>query len=181
VPVRIVVDRRSQFSPERLRAWKHIWDQAWGNFDSVGVRLSAATVEGEIKRSPGDRPIFEGLDRAALNVLVTDHVPMLWDQGRALRGVAFRYAGFDTVLIALNYAVPHQVPFFSINTCEHELLHVLLGDIFQRPPGAVKVQAREYRIEWYGSRMWLFHDGRFVRDSARQYVARLTYQAAHRS
>jgi hypothetical protein len=172
VPVRVVIDKRPKFAAERLRYWQSIWDQAWGDFARIGVRLEASRVEGEIKRSPGDRPIFVGLDRAALNVVVTDHIPMLWDQGRALRGVAFRYEGYDTVLIALNYAARHQVPFFSINTCEHELLHVLLGDIFENHPGAVKEQFREYRIEAYGSRMWLFHVGRFVRDEARRYVAK---------
>ena len=170
VPVRIVIDKRPKFTPERLRFWRGIWDQAWGNFARVGVRLAATTVEGEIKRSPGDRPIFVGLDRGVLNVVVTDHIPMLWDQGRALRGAAFRYDGYDTVLIALNYAAKHQVPFFAVNTCEHELLHVFLGDIFERRPGGVKEQLREYRIEWYGSRMWLFGAGAAVRDGARRYV-----------
>ena len=170
VPVRVVIDARPKFTPERLRYWQSIWDQAWGDFASVGVRLEATRVEGEIKRSPGDRPIFVGLDRAALNVVVTDHVPMKWDQGRALRGVAFRYDGNDTVLIALNYAARHQVPFFAVNTCEHELLHVLLGDIFEKHPGGVKEQMREYRIEWYGTRIWLFHGGAFVREGARKYA-----------
>jgi hypothetical protein len=169
VPVRVVIDSRPKFTAERLAYWRGIWDQAWGDFASVGVRLAAVTTDGEVKRSPGDRPIFVGLDRAALNVVVTDHIPMKWDQGRALRGVAFRYEGYDTVLIALNYAVRHQVPFFSINTCEHELLHVLLGDIFEKPSGGVKEQGREYRIEWYGTRMWLFHAGAFVKEAARRY------------
>jgi hypothetical protein len=172
VQVRVVIDSRPKFSAERLRYWQGIWDQAYGDFARIGVRLSARTVDGEIKRSPGDRPIFVGLDRAALNLVVTDHVPMKWEQGRALRGVAFRYDGYDTVLIALNYAVRHQVPFFSINTCEHELLHVLLGDILEKRPAAVKEQTREYRIEWYGTRMWLFHAGAFVREGARQYANR---------
>ena len=170
VPVRVVIDKRAKFSADRLAYWRGIWDQAWGDFASVGVRLEATKAAGEIKRSPGDRPIFVGLDQSMLNVVVTDHVPMKWDQGRALRGVAFRYDGYDTVLIALNYAVRHQVPFFSINTCEHELLHVFLGDIFEKPPGGVKGQWREYRIEGYGSRMWLFHSGALVRDRARRYA-----------
>jgi hypothetical protein len=173
VPVRIVIDKRAKFTPERLRYWQGIWDQAWGDFARVGVRLAAETVEGEIKRSPGDRPLFVGLDRAALNVVVTGHVPMKWDEGRALRGVAFRYDGYDTILIALNYAVRHQVPFFSINTCEHEMLHVFLGDIFEKPPAGLKGQWREYRIEGYGSRMWLFHAGAVVREGAARYSARL--------
>jgi len=173
VPVRVVIDKRARFTPDRLRTWQGIWDQAWGDFARVGVRLEAATAEGEIKRSPGDRPIFVGLDRGALNVVVTDHIPMLWDQGRALRGVAFRYEGYDTILIALNYAVRHQMPFFSINTCEHEMLHVFLGDIFQKPPGGLTGQAREYRIEAYGTRLWLFHDGRSVRQGAATLRTRL--------
>lgn len=173
VPVRVVIDKRPKFTPERLRYWQAIWDQAWGDFARVGIRLQATVAEGEIKRSPGDRPIFVGLDRGALNVVVTDHVPLKWDQGRALRGVAFRYDGYDTILIALNYAVRHQVPFFSINTCEHEMLHVFLGDIFEKPPGGLTGQWREYRIEGYGSRMWLFHAGTVVRQGAARYAARL--------
>ena len=175
VPVRIAIDKRPKFGEERLTYWRGIWDQAWGDFAKVGVRLDAKTVDGEIKRSPADRPIFVGLDRSVLNIVVTDHIPMLWDQGRALRGVAFRYDGYDTVLIALNYAVRHQVPFFSVNTCEHELLHVFLGDIFERPPGALKGQWREYRIEGYGSRMWLFGAGAAVREGARRYLARFNF------
>lgn len=176
VPVRVVIDKRAKFTPERLRYWQGIWDQAWGDFARVGVRLESQTAEGEIKRSPGDRPILVGLDRRALNVVVTDHVPMKWDQGRALRGVAFRYDGYDTILIGLNYAVRHQVPFFSINTCEHEMLHVFLGDIFEKPPGALKGQWREYRIEGYGSRMWLFHAGAYVKEGARKYAEHLRQQ-----
>lgn len=173
VPVRVVIDKRPKFSAERLGYWKGIWDQAYGDFASIGVRLTAETVEGEVKRSPGDRPIFVGLERGVLNVVVTDHIPMLWDQGRALRGVAFRYGGYDTVLIALDYAVRHQVPFFSINTCEHEMLHVFLGDIFQKPPGGVSGQLREYRIEGWGTRMWLFHAAAEVREGARAFSERL--------
>ena len=53
------------------------------------------------------------------------------------------------------------------------MLHVFLGDIFEKPPGGLQGQWREYRIEAYGSRMWLFHRGAYVKDGALKYAERL--------
>lgn len=179
VPIRIVIDTRPKLRPEQLALfWSHIWTQCVQTFAAGGIRLAYTTGEGKVGRSPADRPIFTGLDRAAANVVVTDEIPLLWDNGRGLAGVSTRYDGYDLSLIALNNAHGHQVPFFSVNTSVHELLHVLLLDIFGKHPGGVAGQEREFRIDWYATRLWLFHDGSFVRDSARRYVERLRWEAS---
>jgi hypothetical protein len=34
-------------------------------------------------------------------------------------------------------------------------------------------ELREFRIDWYATRLWLLHDGAGVRESARTYLERL--------
>jgi len=67
----------------------------------------------------------------------------------------------------------HQVPFLSVNTCVHEMLHAFLGDIFENRPRGFKGQMREARIDWYATRLWLFHDPGPIAAATRQYLARL--------
>jgi hypothetical protein len=76
-------------------------------------------------------------------------------------------------MIALWYAHGNQVPFLSVNTCVHELLHALLQDIFVSRPKWFDSREREMRIDWCATRLWLFHDGASIRDSAQAYLARL--------
>jgi hypothetical protein len=35
-------------------------------------------------------------------------------------------------------------------------------------------QAREFRIDWYATRLWLWHDGGAIRQTAQKYVERLS-------
>jgi hypothetical protein len=55
----------------------------------------------------------------------------------------------------------------------HELLHALLQDVFLKPPNWYQSGGREFRVDWYATRMWLFHEGAAVRESARVYLSRL--------
>jgi hypothetical protein len=117
--------------------------------------------------------MVSGIDRGFLNIVLTDTIPMEWDQGRGLSGVTTLYRGYHLNMIALSRAHVHQVPFLSLNTCLHEMLHALLGDIFENRPRGVRGQAREYRVDWYATGLWLFGGGPAVRKAARSYVERL--------
>ena len=174
VPVHLVVDGRPHWRPEQIRNfWSRMWPEAIRDFGSGGIRIETSVTKGEVQRSPGGRPIFIGLDRSVLNLVITDQIPMVWDQSRGLSGVTTRYEGYHLCMVALNYAHGHQIPFLSLNTCVHELLHALLGDIFEdRPPGW-RGAAREFRVDWYATRIWIFHDGAHIREAAQVYVERL--------
>jgi hypothetical protein len=174
VPVHRVVDARAQYPPERLRHfWSGIWPEAAGDFSRGGIELQASDGPGEVRRSPGDRPIFVGLRRGVINLVLTDHIPMLWDKGRALAGVSTIHQGYHVCMIALLYAHGNQMPFLSVNTCVHELLHVLLQDVFVSQPKWFQIGGRESRIDWYATWLWLFHDGAAIRKSAQTCLDRL--------
>jgi hypothetical protein len=174
IPVRRIVDTRSPSAVERQnRFWWHIWPEAVRDFDHGGIRLEVSDAQGQIKRSAGDRPIFSGLERGVLNLVLTDHIPLYWDSSRALAGVTTINDGYHLCLIALRYAHGHQVPFLSVNTCVHELLHALMRDVFITDPSWFQNGRREFRIDSYATLLWLFHDGAAVRESARTYLARL--------
>jgi hypothetical protein len=76
-------------------------------------------------------------------------------------------------VIAIRYAHDHRIPFLSVNTCVHDLLHAILEDIFVRRPNRLQIDGRELRIDWYATRLWRFHDGAAIRRSAQSYLARL--------
>ena len=84
-------------------------------------------------------------------------------------------------MVALQYAHGNQVPFLSVNTCVHELSHVLLQDIFVSQPKLLQTAGREVRIDWYATRLWLFHDGAAIRESAQAYLDRLQSAGAERT
>ena len=67
----------------------------------------------------------------------------------------------------------NQAPFFGVNTVAHEVLHVLMGDVFEVSGGAVHGQSREARVDWYATKMWLFGDGAAARESAVGVLRRL--------
>src|SRR5262249_45742607 len=135
VPVHRVMDSRAKCSAQELRRfWWSVWPEAFRDFSRCGIKLQSTDGAGEIRRSPGDRPIFVGLQRGALNLVLTDHIPMHWDNGRGLSGVTTIYEGCHLCVIALSNAHGHQIPFVSVNTCVHEILHALLQDIFLSRP-----------------------------------------------
>jgi len=179
VPVHRVMDSRIQCTPEQLRRyWWSVWPEAVRDFDRGGIQLRCTDANGEVRRSPGGRPIFIGLSPGAINVVLTDHIPMYWDNGRALAGMTTLHEGYCVCAIALSYAHGDQIPFLSVNTCVHEILHALLQDIFVRRPGWFQSGVRESRIDWYATRMSLFHDGAAIRKSAADCLTRLRSAAA---
>jgi hypothetical protein len=98
---------------------------------------------------------------------------MDWDNGRALAGATTVHEGYHLCVIAMSYAHGHRIPYLSTNTCVHELLHALLQDVFVSHPKWYQSDEREFRDDWYGTAMWLFHDGSTVRESAQAYLKRL--------
>jgi hypothetical protein len=175
VPVHRVMDSRAQCTPEQLhRFWSKIWPEAARNFARGGIRLATTDGPGEVKRSPGDQPIFVGLRPHAINLVLTGYIPMKWDNARALAGITTIHDGYHICLIALRYAHGDQVPYISVNTCVHELLHALLQDVFVRRPNWYQSGSREFRIDWYATQLWLFHNGADLRQSAQSYLRRLT-------
>ena len=174
VPVRIVSDKRMQAGSEAARRfWSEIWPQAVNDFGSGGIELKDTRVAGEVRRSPSGKPVFVGLSKDSINLVLSDQVPVAWDRGRGLAGVTTRHEAFHVCLIATRQAHAHRIPFIAVNTCVHELLHALMLDIFEsRPPGWYG-QARELMIDVYATRLWLFGDGAAIRQSAQAYLDRL--------
>jgi hypothetical protein len=178
VPVRHVLDVRLNSRREQIRSyWSRIWPEAVRNFGWCGIRLENSVTAGEIQRPAFREPVVTGLDRGAVNIALTDRIPPEWDNGRDLSGVTLRYRGYDLCMIALDQAHCHEVPLLSVNTCVHELLHALLRDIAERRPKGLAGEAREVRIDWYATRLWLFHDGAAIRQAAVAYVERLRVAA----
>ena len=176
VPVRRVMDARARCTPEDLsRFWWSIWPEAYREFDRCGIQLATTDAAGEIRRSPSDRPMFIGLERHVVNLVLTDHIPLYWDNGRGLAGLTMLLENaYHVCLIALSVAHANQAPFLSLNTCVHELLHALMQDIYLRDrPGWFRSGEHESRIDGYATELWLFHGSAAVRESARAYVNRL--------
>lgn len=182
VPVHRVMDAWAKCTPEQFRRfWWSIWPETVRDFDRSGIKLQCSDGKGEVRRSAGGRPVFIGLERGVINLVLTDHIPMYWDSGRALAGVTAMYDGYQLCMIALRYARGNEIPFLSVNTCTHELLHALLQDIFVSRPTRLQSDEREFRIDWYGTRLWLFRNGSAVRKSAEVYLDRLRSAEAART
>jgi hypothetical protein len=174
VPVRLVIDTDAQWSPAQIQNfWSHIWPEAVRDLNRCGVRLQPTVQTGRVERPPHREPVVTGLERGVINLALTDRIPWEWDKGRAVSGVATIYRGFHLCMIAINRAHGHQIPLLSVNTCVHELLHALLNDVFESRPHGWFGEAREFRIDWYATRLWLFRDGAAIRQAAGSYVQRL--------
>jgi hypothetical protein len=174
IPVRVVWDRRTTYRLERRHRFREqIWREAARDFQRAGIEFRLTECVGEIRRSPGGRPIFTKLEHGVVNMVVTDRVPLAWDGGRALEGVSTCRGRYHLCVIAHDYAHAHQIPMLSVNTCVHELLHLILQDVYEQPPGSVQREARELRIDWYATRLWLLHDGGDLRERVAAFVERL--------
>ena len=173
VPVHHILDDQVKWRPEQLnRLWSDIWPEAVRDFGRCGIYLQNDFGEGSVWRPPGREPVLTGLESGAINFVITNRIPLEWDGGRGLSGVTMQYRGHHLCMIALNRAHGHQIPLLSVNTCVHEMLHVLLQDVFERRPPGFPGQAREFRIDWYATRLWLFHSGGEIRQSAQAYLDR---------
>jgi len=181
VPVHRVMDLHPQCSRDDVQQfWWNTWPEAARTFGRGGIDLQTSDGPGEVRHTAGDRPIFSGLRQGVINLILTGHIPMHWDRARALPGVTTIYDGYHLCVIALRFAHGNQVPFFSVNTCVHELLHALLQDVYVNRPGWYRGGQREARTDWYATRLWLFHDGRAIRASGREYLTRIRADAAAR-
>src|SRR5690348_5075048 len=88
IPVHRITDARIQCSPEQLHDfWRRIWPEAVRELGRGGIQLQVTDGPGEIKSTAGDRPNIVGLRHGAINVVITGHIPMKWDEGRGLAGV----------------------------------------------------------------------------------------------
>jgi len=154
-----------------------VWSEAVRDFARGGIALEATDGPGEVKFTAADRPILNGLRRGTLNIMITGTVPMFWDAGRSVAGLTTIYEGYHVCVIAARYAHGDQAPYLSVNTCVHEMLHALMLDVFRKPPSWYQAGGRDFRIDWYATRMWLFHEGAAVQASARTYLERLRASA----
>jgi hypothetical protein len=178
IPVHRVVDANAPSSAEnRQRFWWKIWPETVRDFNRAGVQLQTTDATGEIRHTAGDRPIFIGLERGAINLVLTDHIPPLWDNAHALAGMSVLMGGYAVCLIALRFAHGHQIPFFSTNVCLHEMLHVIFQDIYIQKPKWYVEHDHELRNDSYATRLWLFHDGAAIHRAAQSFAGRLRASA----
>jgi hypothetical protein len=174
VPVHLVMDSDAKISPEQFqRFWWSIWPEALRDLGRCGIKLDTSVKTGNIWRPASRQPVVTGLDYGVINLVITDRIPIEWDNGRMLSGVTTLYRGFHLCMVGLRRAHGNQIPLLSVNTCLHELLHALMGDIFENRPAGLSGQARELRIDWCATRLWLTYSEAAVRESARRYVQRL--------
>ena len=174
VPVHRVMNARARCTPAQYRRfWWRIWPEAVRTFANGGILLETSDDTGDIKTTAADRPILVGVRPGVLNLVLTDHIPMRWDVGQGLAGVTTIYYGYHVSMIAIENAHGHQVPYLSVNTCVHEILHALLGDIFVTHPGWFESANREFRTDAFATGLWLFHNGELTRRLAAEYLARL--------
>jgi hypothetical protein len=174
IPVHRVTDAKARFAPGALQHfWSGIWPEAVRTFGNGGIQLQTTDGPGEVQHTAADRPLFIGLRRGAINLVLTDHLPLYWDNARSLAGVTTLDRGYHLCLIALRFAHGNRVPYLSVNTCVHEILHALLQDIYVSRPTRFQSTTRESRVDWYATNLWLFRDGAAIRKSARIYLDRL--------
>jgi hypothetical protein len=174
IPVHRITDAKAQFPAGALQHfWSSVWPEAARNFANGGIQLQTTDGPGAVQHTAADRPIFTGLRRGVINLVLTDRLPLYWDNGRSLAGVTTLDRGYHLCVIALRFAHGNRAPFLSVNTCVHEILHALMQDIFIAHPSQIQTATRESRIDWYATGLWLFHDGAAIRRSAEKYLERL--------
>jgi hypothetical protein len=173
-PVHVVLDGDANCTPAQLQHfWSSLWAEAISDLARCGIRLETTVKTGSVWRPASREPVVSGLDHGVLNFVVTDRIPLEWDNGRMLSGVTTLYRGFHLCMVGLLRAHGNQIPLLSVNTCLHELLHALMGDIFEHRPTGLRGQARELRIDSCATRLWMLGSGRDIHDAAGRYVERL--------
>lgn len=172
LPVHVMTDSRAKLrTEERDRFRQVIWNEAYRDLGRVGIWLEGHESVGEMGRAPSGRPVFRGLQRGAINVVLTREIPMEWDRARRPAALATVYDGYHLILLAVPRSHGHQVPWLSVNTLVHELLHVLLGDILQPRPGGWSGEWRELRVDAAATRLWLLGQGSEITRLAARYRA----------
>jgi len=181
IPVHHLIDAGAGLAPVRLIWFRSTpWAEAARDFRQLGIAFTVTESSHAVQRTPGRMPRFEGLVRGALNFAVTHQLPLAWDAGRGVAGVATMHDGFHVAVAALDHAHAHRILWLAVNTCTHELLHVLLGDIFERRPPGWRRAWREARIDAVSTRLWLTggDGGGAIAAGAGRYAARLAQQRA---
>jgi hypothetical protein len=174
IPLVRILDKYAQSnSGRRTRFLTEIWKEAEQVFASAGMSLRTVDRVGEVLQYPSGRPRFRCLERGIINVVLTDRVPLDWDKGRSLAGVSAMYEGFCICVISMNEAHGNQIPFISVNTIAHELLHVLLQDVFRDRTSVFHGQSSEARVDLHATRLWLFGRDETVRESTQVCLQRL--------
>jgi len=108
-----------------------------------------------------------------VNIVLTDTIPLDWDNGRQVAGGSTVYEGYVVCVIAMKLARGFGVPLLALNTVVHELLPVFLGDVFEPRGGWLRRYGREGRVDWEATRMWLGADAASVRTAARAHLLRM--------
>ena len=174
IPLLRITDKYARAgAAKRSQFLAGIWREAEQVFARGGMALRAIDRQGEVLQYPSGRPLFRCLDRSMINVVLTDRVPLDWDKGRSLAGVSSLYEGFCLSVISIEEAHGNQIPFLSVNTVVHELLHVLLQDVFRDRTSLIHGQSAEARVDLHATRLWLFGGDETVRESARVCLERL--------
>jgi hypothetical protein len=174
VPVHCLTNALATTPPEAVRAFRAgVWDEAVRTFADCGVPLRVTYRTGEILKYPSSRPRFIGLERGQVNLVLTDTIPLDWDNGRQLAGGSTVYEGYVVCVIAMKLARGFSAPLLAVNTVVHELLHIFFGDVFE-PRGAwLRRYSREGRVDWHATRMWLGANAAPVRQAARAHLLRM--------
>lgn len=174
VPILLVINQHAKWNNALLRDFRtKVWDEAAWCFAQSGVKLRIEERIGEVLKYPGGRPRFVGLDPKRLNVVLTDHVPLSWDQARYSAGVSRIYEGCHVCLIAVGVAHGNRVPLLALNSVVHELLHVFLQDIYAERGELMKGYDREVRVDWHATRLWLSRNHTAIKQAASEYVKKL--------
>ena len=174
VPVLCLTDKNAKSSASTIRQFRSaVWNEAVATFAKCGITLRLDQRSGEVRKHPSGGPRFIGLERGKVNIVLTDYVPADWDSGRFSAGVSTIEEGYHLCVISLYAAHGNRIPFLSVNSVVHELLHIFLQDIFVARGDMIHAYGRESRTDWYATRMWLLGEGTAVRDSTRQYLGRL--------
>src|SRR4051794_32480438 len=85
VPVHIVQDADAKITPRQFQYfWWSVWPEAVREFGRCGIRLDAKLTAGSVWRPPSREPVVLGLEHGVLNLVITDRIPLEWDNGRSL-------------------------------------------------------------------------------------------------
>src|SRR5215469_14694534 len=85
VPIRRIGDGKARFPAGSLqRFWHSIWPEAVTDFGRRRIALQTTDGPGEVGHTAADRPVFTGLRRGALNLVLTDEPPLHSHDARSL-------------------------------------------------------------------------------------------------
>lgn len=179
VPVLQLIDQRARLNSNDLQRFRRdVWDEAVRLFRAGGVALLTTERDGEIKLYPSGRPRITGLEKGLVNIVITSAVPLAWDRGRSVCGVATIYEGYHLSVIAVKNAYPNRLPVLAVNTVVHELLHILGGDLQANRSGLLKGADRELTADWRATRLWLTGTMPGLRQQAQSFMKALRTSSA---